>query len=70
MQFMPVPGHPYASYRSYTDGYGRMIIECRCSHPSCNAFWQKHCLRPELKDKRIFDFAAIHGHGHGPRLRR
>jgi hypothetical protein len=69
LAFRPVPGHPFASFRTYTDALGRFVIEGNCSRCGPPGFWRKHCVRPHLWQDRVFRYAATHAHGLRPRAK-
>lgn len=62
-----VPGHPFVAFRAYYDEWGRFWIVCSCA--KCGDHWTKQCQRPHLKDRWVFQFATMHGHGLRPRPR-
>lgn len=66
-RFLAIPGHPYASYRKYTDSVGRLIIECQCSACGPSGLFKKHCRQPARSDETILRYGMIHGHGLSPR---
>lgn len=62
-----VPGHPYASFRTYHDAHGQFWIECHCTHCGPSGRWLKPCMQPGLWQQRVFEYARQHGHGLRPR---
>jgi len=65
--FTPVPNHPYASYRVHGGQRGIFWIECYCR--LCGERPKKQCRRPQLWQRRVLEFAVMHGHGHRPVVR-
>jgi hypothetical protein len=65
----PVPGHPHASYRTYTDAHGQFWVEGHCTRCGPAGRWLKPCNHPELWQQRVYAYARLHGHGVRPRAR-
>ncbi len=65
---VPVPNHPYATYRAGPNAVGQWWIQCACRH--CGDTWSKRCFYPDRTNQWVMRYAQQHAHGLRPMVRR
>ncbi len=63
-----VPNHPYAWFAARRTSPFELWLDFRCTF--CGDETRYRCSRPQLQNKRILQYARMHGHGVVPRPRR